>query len=116
MIKAKEGGNTVTIFVLIINIFVIFFALWTMVIDTIPSLIEEYQMKYEQTVAALALIKEKFSNAGLKDKLGIQEDQGENKSPDSAVGAVGATQGSVTLSEADVNSKIHDLFARYDLD
>merc|ERR1712146_23437 len=71
-------------------------------------------------------IKEKFSNAGLKDKLGIQEDQGENKIPDGgavgtvgtvvAAGAVGATQGPVTLSEAEVNSKIHDLFARYDLD
>lgn len=117
LIKGKEGSELVTVFVLAINLLVIGFAVWTTVVDTIPSLIEEYQIKYDQAMESLKLLKSKFSTDVVKtfEPEGGMDVQESNKDKDQNAPELPHSP-AIQFESSEVDSHISKLFARYDLD
>merc|ERR1719160_715587 len=63
MVRAKEGGATVMIFILAVNLLVMVFGIWTIFADTIPTVIEEYELRYLEMMEALEKMQEKMEKA-----------------------------------------------------
>jgi len=116
LVKGGEGGGAVTAFVLLINLMVVAFSLWALVYDTIPSLIEEYQAKYDVAMAALAAMKAKLEKVDVGQKLGGVEQLKSPSGTEKANDASKESSNGLTINNAEVDEQISKLFARYDLD
>merc|ERR1711988_525037 len=128
--RGGEDGPHITAFLMVVNLGVLAFGVWTLVVDTIPTLIEEYQMKIEQTLAIMRMIKSKFKKVDFAGQHGFNKLA---ESKDEAVigvavaapaaAAAAASAGAETrdalseaLSMAELDAVIRQLFERYDLD
>jgi hypothetical protein len=140
MLMAKEEGGITFLFILIINILTMIFGLWAIIFDTLPSVYEEYEIKFNEAMAALDALKSKMEAAAARaaarmeyeamqaagamgDMAGAMGDMGAAATAGVAAGVTGAMGGGVgsaedgnSLSKAEYLKASEQLFTRYDLD
>jgi len=125
LVRANEDGPSVTFFILFVNLGVLATAMYALVQDTFPSMIEEYTAYYDQAIS----IKETLEAAAEE----FEELDGFVEATESpVVDAVAATSATTVIKSAatdpgstektsaeepsDLEKQIQRLFLRYDLD
>lgn len=125
LVRANEDGPSVTFFILFVNLGVLVTAMYALVQDTLPSMIEEYTAYYDQAIT----IKETLEAAAEEfEELDAFEEATESPvvhaaaatSATTVIKSAAADPGSTEKTSAeepsDLEKQIQRLFLRYDLD
>jgi F0F1-type ATP synthase membrane subunit b/b' len=139
LIKSKESGPATMAFMMVVNFGVLATAMYAMVMDTIPGMIEEYTEQIDQVVALKdTLLAEAAAAAEARELAAAAKSKAAASVPDkvetAAAVATSSTSAAVATAaiaatatdgadkdggkdtQSDLDKQIHRLFLRYDLD
>lgn len=75
LLKAQVGGGVTTSLVIVVNLLVLVCALYQIIFDVIPEMIEKTQQKYDRAMFVLQLAKNKLAGKDEKEENKEQGDQ-----------------------------------------
>jgi hypothetical protein len=122
MLKSGEGGPSTTALLMFTNLFVVAIAMYALVRDTIPSIIEQYTNRWDDAVKVadtllqmqsefeelenIAAVAEAATVVGVVSLAGKDGEKDENQAVDD----------STEKAPSELDNQIERLFKRYDLD
>lgn len=112
LIKTNESGPMTTTFIMLINLSVFCIAVYALIMDTIPSIIEKYTLQWDK---AMRIGDDIYKLSNLADETATMESQAVVSSSGKSGSSQDITKENES-SETDLDVQIERLFMRYDLD